>query len=64
MADATMLSITTPNFFSPSGYELSAIPRPVLSEPTDVLIEVHAASINPIDVKKASGMLKMAVAEQ
>lgn len=59
-----MLSITTPFFSAPSGYELSSIPRPQISAATDVLIEVHAASINPIDVKKASGALKMAVSEE
>ena len=59
-----MLSITTPSFSAPSGYELSKIPRPIVAEPTDILIEVHAASINPIDVKKAAGMLKMAVSEE
>lgn len=63
-AQATMLCITTNTFSAPSGYELSTLPRPSISGPTDVLIEVHAASINPIDVKKASGVLKMALSEE
>jgi hypothetical protein len=29
-----------------------------------VSIEAHAASINPIDVKKAAGMMKMAMVEE
>ena len=59
-----MLSITIPSFSAPSGYQLSTVPRPAVLEPTDVVIEVHAASINPIDVKKASGALKMAMSEE
>ena len=43
---------------------LSDLPKPEISNPKDVLIKVHAASINPIDVKKASGMLKMAVRDE
>lgn len=63
-ANMEMLSITVPTYSPPSGYELTTIPRPTVSAPTDVVIEVHATSINPIDVKKASGALKMALAEQ
>lgn len=60
----TMLCITVPTYTDPSKYELSRLPIPALSEPTDVCIEVHAASINPIDVKKASGAFKQAVGEK
>lgn len=59
-----MLSITTSSYSPPSGYQLSTVPRPTVSEPDDVLIEVHAASINPIDVKKAGGALKMVLGEE
>jgi NADPH:quinone reductase-like Zn-dependent oxidoreductase len=31
---------------------------------TDVVIKVHAASINPVDTKKAGGILKMAVKDK
>lgn len=61
---ADMLSITIPSFSPPSRYELSILPRPAISDPGDVLIEEHAASIDHIDVKKASGMMKMAIAEK
>ncbi|KAI8195844.1 2-methylene-furan-3-one reductase [Colletotrichum sp. SAR 10_65] len=42
---------------------LSTILQPVISDPTDVLFRVHAASINPVDVKKAAGIFKLAVKE-
>jgi NADPH:quinone reductase-like Zn-dependent oxidoreductase len=61
---AEMLSIATPAYSDPSRYEVVELPRPTVSEPTDVLIQVHAASINPIDVKLAAGMLKMAVTDE
>lgn len=56
-----MLSVITPKYSPPSGYELAKVARPVVTEPTDVLIQIHASSINPIDVKKASGALKAAL---
>jgi len=59
-----MLSISIPSFADPSKYQLSKFPRPAVSEPTDVVIQVHAASINPIDVKKASGVFKAGLPEE
>ncbi|KAF4332058.1 alcohol dehydrogenase [Fusarium beomiforme] len=59
-----MLSITVPGYTSPSGYELSNVLRPTITEDTEVLIKVHAASINPVDVKKAAGVFKMSIKEQ
>jgi NADPH:quinone reductase-like Zn-dependent oxidoreductase len=56
-----MLSLNTPTYSPPSGYQLSELPKPVLRDSNDVLIKVHAASINPIDVKKASGVLKRGI---
>jgi NADPH:quinone reductase-like Zn-dependent oxidoreductase len=53
-----MLSINIPAYSKPSGYQLSELPKPEIQDPKDVLIKVHAASINPIDVKKADGILK------
>ncbi|KAL2820281.1 chaperonin 10-like protein [Aspergillus granulosus] len=53
-----MLSLNTPTYSPPSGYQVSELPKPVLEDSNDVIIKVHAASINPIDVKKASGILK------
>ena len=60
---AEMLSITAPTFTDPSGYELSTVPRPTVTGNKDILIRVHAASINPVDVKKASGVFKFVLKE-
>lgn len=61
---SSMLAITAPSYVDPSGYQLSTLLRPVVSEPTDVLFRVCAASINPVDVKKAAGVFKLAVKER
>ncbi|KAJ3473298.1 hypothetical protein NLG97_g10389 [Lecanicillium saksenae] len=61
---ATMLSITAPKYTNPDGYELSTVAKPAVAQPTDVLIKVHAASINPVDVKKADGVMKMAIQDE
>ncbi|CAI7592493.1 unnamed protein product [Penicillium pancosmium] len=53
-----MLSINIPKHTTPNEYELSEVPSLTIENPTDILIKVHAASINPIDVKKASGVTK------
>lgn len=60
MAANEMLSVVVPTYTDPSKYELVRLPVPVIVEPSDVQIAVHAASINPIDVKKASGVFKVA----
>jgi NADPH:quinone reductase-like Zn-dependent oxidoreductase len=59
-----MLSLNTPTYSPPSGYQVSELPKPVLEDSNDVIIKVHAASINPIDVKKASGILKMGIKDE
>lgn len=56
-----MLSLHIPAYSPPSGYQCSELAQPEIGGPKDVIIKVHAASINPIDVKKADGMLKMAI---
>ena len=43
---------------TPDQYELGEVPSLTVERPTDILIKVHAASINPIDVKKAAGATK------
>lgn len=55
---STMHSITIPKYSPPGEYELTRMPPPTITSPKDVLIRVAAASINPIDVKKASGVSK------
>jgi NADPH:quinone reductase-like Zn-dependent oxidoreductase len=58
-----MLSVTAPAYTDPSKYELSTVLCPHVTEEKDVVIRVHAASVNPVDVKKAGGVFKMAVKE-
>lgn len=56
--------------FSKSGSEVDAlsvqtdVPKPFVSSPHDVLIRVHAASLNPIDKARVSGALKMIIPEE
>lgn len=59
-----MLSLNTLTYSPPSGYQLSELPKPVLEDSNDVIIKVHAASINPIDVKRASGILKIGIKDE
>ncbi|KAB8262371.1 chaperonin 10-like protein [Aspergillus pseudonomiae] len=56
-----MLSINIPSYSDPSGYILSELPAPEITDSKDVLIKVHAASVNPVDLKKAEGVLKAAL---
>ncbi|KAK1145249.1 hypothetical protein N8T08_004402 [Aspergillus melleus] len=46
-----MRSVATQAYSPPSGYRMLEIPKPELQGPKDVIIKVHAGSINPIDVK-------------
>ena len=61
---STMLCVTAPRYTDPSNYELSNLPLPEVTDSKDVVIQVHAASVNPIDVKKASGLLKAALKDK
>lgn len=45
-------------YAEPKGYQLGELPKPVIEDDHDVLIKVHAGSVNPVDVKLASGILK------
>ncbi|KAJ9207176.1 hypothetical protein DTO164E3_450 [Paecilomyces variotii] len=56
-----MLSLNISSYSTPSGYQISELPKPQLVNSKDVIIRVCAASINPIDVKRAAGALKLAV---
>lgn len=56
-----MLSLNISSYSKPSEYQVSDLPMPQLDAPGDVIVRVHAASINPIDVKRADGALKLAV---
>ncbi|KAI9933204.1 hypothetical protein MW887_007676 [Aspergillus wentii] len=56
-----MLSPNISSYSEPSAYRVSELPQPRLIDTKDVIIKVYAASINPIDVKRAAGALKLAV---
>ncbi|KAJ2961974.1 hypothetical protein NQ176_g10969 [Zarea fungicola] len=58
-----MQAITIPKHSKPDGYELTSVPKPAIISPDEILIKVHAASINPVDVKKADGAFKMALTD-
>lgn len=54
----TMRALTLAAYGAPSTYDLATLPIPTIPTPDAILIEVRAASINPIDVKRANGLLK------
>ena len=39
-------------------WELANIPKPTLTSPTDILVKVRAAALNPIDYKVTSGLFQ------
>lgn len=59
-----MYSINISKYTTPENYELSELPAPTVEDPKDIIIKVHAASINPIDVKKASGASKLVLKDE
>ena len=60
-----MLAVILPTTYAqPASYQLGEVEYPVLTTAKEVIIKAHAASVNPIDVKKANGALKFAVEEQ
>jgi hypothetical protein len=56
-----ILFLNISRYSKPSAYRVSELPEPRLANSKDVIIKVHAAGINPIDVKRAAGALKFAV---
>jgi len=57
----TMRAFIAPVYGPPSIFELADIPTPKITKPNQVLIKVHAASINPSDMHAASGAFKLAL---
>lgn len=60
---AKMLGVTAPSYTDPKDYQLSQVAKPILQSPKDVVFKVHAASINPVDVKLVSGVFKAALSQ-
>jgi hypothetical protein len=61
---SVMYSINISKYTTPENYELSKLPAPTVEGPKDIVINIHAASINPIDVKKASGLTKAVLKDE
>lgn len=59
-----MQAIAISNFSDPSGYELMSLRRPTIQKPDEIIIKVHSASVNPVDLKKANGIFKLAIPEE
>jgi NADPH:quinone reductase-like Zn-dependent oxidoreductase len=49
-----MRAIALSQFSKPANYNIASLPVPAINKPNELLIKVHAASINPVDVKMAS----------
>jgi NADPH:quinone reductase-like Zn-dependent oxidoreductase len=56
---STMRALAIPFYCKPTEYDVAILPTPIIYRPDHVLIKVTAASVNPIDVKMASGISKM-----
>jgi len=55
---STMRSLATRKYGKPNGYEVLDLPIPQIRAPDEVLIKVSAASLNPIDIGLATGIMK------
>ncbi|KAL2072559.1 hypothetical protein VTL71DRAFT_11902 [Oculimacula yallundae] len=55
----TMRALALAQHCNPSGYNCATLPVPKITKPDELLIKVHAASVNPVDVKLAGDMGKM-----
>lgn len=55
----TMRSLAVRQYSKPSGYEVLQLPIPTISRPGDILIRVHAASIQTGDTQIAAGMSRI-----
>jgi NADPH:quinone reductase-like Zn-dependent oxidoreductase len=61
---AEMQCVIAPEYTDPTNFKLSRLPIPQIQDSTEVQFRVDAASINPIDIKKASGQLKRALQDE
>ncbi|OKL55941.1 hypothetical protein UA08_08620 [Talaromyces atroroseus] len=59
-----MNSLAIERYGKPEEYNNLSLPIPRVTAPDDVLIQVQAASINPVDVQLAAGTMKMIWSEQ
>jgi NADPH:quinone reductase-like Zn-dependent oxidoreductase len=52
---ATMRALALAKLGKPEVYDVATVPTPKITREGEVLIKVEAASVNPVDVKMASG---------
>lgn len=50
-----MRALAIDKFTKPENYGLATLPTPQITEQDEILIKVHSASVNPVDVKFANG---------
>ena len=46
-----MRALAVSRFCMPADYGIATLPVPEISKPDELLVRVHAASVNPVDVK-------------
>lgn len=56
---SSMRAIVLSHYCTPDSYSIATIAVPQIINPSELLIRVHAASVNPVDVKMANGRMKM-----
>ncbi|KAK7208501.1 alcohol dehydrogenase [Myxozyma melibiosi] len=56
---STMKQLVYPTYTTPDKYEFRQTSKPEIKKPDEVLVKVIAASVNPIDVKRAHGDVKI-----
>lgn len=54
-----MRALVAPKYCKPEGYEVTELPVPQIKAPNEVLIRIHAASMQTGDCSVASGSAKL-----
>ena len=55
----TMRSLVAPKYCGPSQYEVVELPVPIIQQPDEVLIKVHAGSLITGDTQFAKGAFRL-----
>lgn len=50
-----MRALVLSKYSKPSEYNVATIPTPEISKSDELLVKIHAAAVNPIDVGMATG---------
>lgn len=54
-----MKQLVYPQYTTPDKYEIRDTSAPEIEHDDEVLIKVITASVNPVDVKRADGLMKL-----